>query len=328
MTDVSVIGLGNWGTALANHLAMKGLKVLGWTVDDGVAASINSKQINPNFQSDIKLNSNFSATEELEETFRSKYILLVLPSSALAEMIPKLKLSVDTCLISAVKGLEMDSKTTPLSFAKKNLSAKCRLAVISGPSFAKDLVAAKPVSVVAASESEATAVEVADLFSNKWLKAYISTDTIGVELGGILKNVIAVAAGVSDGMGLGESARAAVITRGLSEMKRIGVALGANSETFFGLSGLGDLVLTASCDTSRNRTVGLRLGAGESLNDIIESLGSVAEGVRTAPIVLEIAKEKGVEAPITEQVNLLIQGKVKPSEMLGNLISRPLKKEF
>ena len=328
MPDISVIGLGNWGTALANHLAMKGLSVLGWTADDGVAVSINTNRKNPLFQSDIQLDEKLKATENLEDLFVSKYVLLVLPSKALTEIIPRLTLNADTCLISAVKGLEMESRLTPLAYANQHLSKPCKKAVISGPSFAKDLVAGKPVSVVAASEDENTANEIAELFSNEWLKAYISTDVVGVEFGGILKNVIAVAAGVADGLGLGESARAAVITRGLAEITKLGTALGAKTETFFGLSGLGDLVLTASCDTSRNRTVGLRLGAGESLDHIVETLGSVAEGVRTAPIVLEIAKEKGVDVPITEQVNLLIEGKVSPQDMVGNLITRPLKREF
>ncbi|MCB0317771.1 MAG: NAD(P)-dependent glycerol-3-phosphate dehydrogenase [Bdellovibrionales bacterium] len=328
MPDIAVIGLGNWGTALANHLAMKGLNVLAWSIDEGVADSINNQHINPLFQSEILLDSKLRATENLDEVLNCEYVLLVLPSKALSEIIPKLNLQSNTCLISAVKGLEIESKSTPLSYADQYLPNKCKLAVISGPSFAIDLVSGKPVSVVAASNDEITANQVAKLFSNEWLKAYISTDVIGVELGGILKNIIAVAAGVADGMGLGESARAAVITRGLAEMTKLGVALGAQKETFFGLSGLGDLVLTASCDTSRNRTVGLRLGAGEKADHIVKTLGSVAEGLRTAPIVLEIAKEKGIEVPITEQVNLLIQGRVSPEDMVKNLVTRPLKKEF
>ncbi|MCB9030499.1 MAG: NAD(P)-dependent glycerol-3-phosphate dehydrogenase [Deltaproteobacteria bacterium] len=328
MLKISVLGLGNWGTALANHLASGGNDVLGWCIEEDIAASINSDQRNPRYQSDIKLEKSLKATNDLAEALERKVILMVFPSAALKEMVPKLSLKADTILISAIKGLEKETLLTPLQYAQQNLKTPAKLCVISGPSFAKDVVRHLPCTVVAASDELATAEEVAKLFSFNNLRVYSSTDTIGVELGGVLKNVIALAAGVCDALNLGDSARAALITRGLAEMTRLATAMGADARTLAGLSGLGDLVMTASCDTSRNRTVGLRLGNGESLDHIIETLGSVAEGVTTTPLALRLAEKYQEDLPIAQNVQKLLNGEQTPKQMVEALISRPLRKEF
>jgi glycerol-3-phosphate dehydrogenase (NAD(P)+) len=250
-----------------------------------------------------------------------------LPAAAWGEVLPKLPQP--KILISATKGLERDTVQTPLAFAKQSLQlADERLCVISGPSFASDLAAARPLSIVAASRSEQTAVLVAEALSGDSLRVYASRDPLGVELGGILKNVIAIACGASDSIGFGPSARAALISRGLAEMSRLAAALGADIQTLTGLSGLGDLVMTATEDQSRNRQVGLRLGRGEKIADIIKALGSTAEGVTTAPLVQTLAATSSVVVPITDMVVELLKGEVPPLELAKRLMTRPIKSEF
>lgn len=328
MNRVAVLGLGNWGTALAQHLAVKGVDVLGWSIQPEIVESINAHRRNPLCLSEIELNPRLKATGELSDVFDFEVVLLVLPSGALAEVVPKLQLRSSAILVSAVKGMEMQSVQTPLQFAETNLPQAAKLCVLSGPSFARDVVAQRPAGVVAASKREEVAKTVAELFTNEYLRVYVSTDPLGVELGGIVKNIIAIAAGVSDGMQMGDSARAGLITRGLAEMTRLAEALGAQPMTLFGLSGLGDLAMTASSDLSRNRVVGLRLGRGEKLEDIVQSLGSVAEGVKTAPIILDLANKLGVDMPITYRVVELISGRASAEEMAKSLIARPIKREF
>lgn len=217
---------------------------------------------------------------------------------------------------------------TPLQYLEERIKAPLSYGVLSGPSFAKDVVQGRPCGVVAASRDETTARRIAELFSSESMKVYVSLDPLGVELGGAVKNVIALAAGLSDGLGFGESARAGLITRGLAEIMRLAEAMGAKRETLAGLSGLGDLSMTASSPTSRNYTVGFRLGKGEKLSDILFDLGSVAEGVHTAPIVMKLALRYSVEVPICEQVNQLLLGKSTPKELVRNLMARPLRSEF
>lgn len=328
ISSVGVLGLGNWGTALANHLSSKGYEVCGWTIQEDVVESINATHRNPYYQSEVSLHPNFRATGDIEEVIRRDAIVLVVPSEALSSVLSKITLSAESYVVSAIKGLDRDLRLTPLQLVKKLHPNLKRLAVLSGPSFAHDVVRGLPAGVVAASTDEEVSLTVAKLFQSDQMKVYVSTDPLGVELGGITKNVIALAAGVSDGIGLGDSARAAVITRGLAEMMRLAVAAGAQRETLFGLAGLGDLVMTASCDTSRNRQVGLCLGRGMSLEKAVEQVGSIAEGVKTAPLVFDLAKQFGVDVPITEHVVLLLEEKITPAQMAKGLLNRPLKAEF
>jgi len=326
--QVGVLGLGNWGTALAQHLAMKGCSVIAWTREEHVVAGVNRDHRNPSYLPQIALSPDIEATGDIGAAARCPVVVLVLPSASLSEVLPALAIKPECLVISGIKGIDRASGLTPLQCVERYLPGRCRAVVLSGPGFAKDIAAQRPAGLVAASKDEGGAREAAELFRSDWMKVYVSSDPLGVELGGIVKNVIAIAAGASDGLMLGDSARAGLITRGLAEMMRLAAAMGADVQTLSGLSGLGDLVLTATCDASRNRTVGLRLGRGEGLSAIVENLGSVAEGVTTTPLVLRLAKEHGVEMPITEQVDLLLRGEITPTAMARALIARPLKKEF
>ncbi|MGI6679893.1 MAG: NAD(P)H-dependent glycerol-3-phosphate dehydrogenase [Bdellovibrionota bacterium] len=329
MLKVGVVGLGNWGTALANHLANKGYDVLGWATNKEVVKSINIDNKNLSYQKDVSLCENLKATNNIDDLKNSKILLLAVPSASLAEVAAKLPINDNMIIVSAIKGLEKETLKTPIAYIMSKLNIdKDNVAVLSGPSFANDVIRFRPCGVVSASFSEDTAKNVANIFTSDSMRVYFSVDPIGVEIGAVVKNVIALAAGVCDGMELGESAKAVLITRGLSEMTRLGVAVGGSEKTLFGLSGIGDLILTATCDTSRNRTVGLRLGKGEKLKDIVASLGSVAESVSTTPLVLSLAKKYNVSMPITEEVNKLLNDKVKPIDLVKNLMDRPLKFEY
>lgn len=328
MPGISVLALGNWGTALANHLAKKGFDVLGWTIEQEICDSINLNHKNSQYLRDVGLHKNLKVTTDLDLALQNHLVLLTFPSAILSKVVPQMKPMSGSTVISAIKGIEQDSLLTPLQYADKFFGDKCKYAVISGPSFAKDVVIGKPVGVVSASKDEAVSKEVASLFTNEAMKVYTSVDPLGVEIGGSVKNVIALAAGVCDGLNFGDSARAGLITRGLAEMMRLAQAMGASMQTLAGLSGLGDLVLTATCDASRNRSVGLRLGRGEGLKQIIESLGSVAEAVHTTPLVLKLAQKYAVDMPITQAVSMLLAGACSASELAKSLITRPMKREF
>lgn len=323
---VAVVGLGAWGMALALHALRRGFKITGWHHDPGeVARLLSTRSFQRGSVSGV-VPGNLAVTSDLSQIADADITIVALPASAWEEVIPNVKAKI---LVSATKGLEPTTTSTPLQYATSALSfERDSLAVISGPSFASDLMAERPISVVAGSSSEKTAALVAEALSGNSLRIYTSADPLGVELGGILKNVIAIAAGVSDALSYGPSARAALISRGLAEMTRLAVALGADSQTLFGLSGLGDLVMTATENQSRNRTVGLRLGAGEKIGDITASLGSVAEGVSTAPLVQHLAAKAGVEVPITEHISKLLAGGIAARDLAAALLARPLRSEF
>lgn len=325
---VGVLGLGNWGTALADHIARKGIPVLGWTTDATLAESINSSARNPNFLSDVVLSKSLNATVQISELAQTDLIVVALPSVALHEVLPKLQLSSAAIVVSAVKGLERTTLKTPLQFSAQVMGAVRGYAVISGPSFARDIALQRPAGVVAASSDVEVSEVVADLFATNALRVYTSDDPIGVEVGGIVKNVIALAAGVCDGLGFGESARAGLITRGLAEMMRLAEAMGGRSQTLAGLSGLGDLAMTATSDLSRNRTVGVRLGRGEDLASIVKSIGSVAEAVESAPLVLKLADQYQVDMPITAHVVELLGGQKSITDIIQSMLSRPRRREF
>lgn len=323
---VAVIGLGPWGMALALHALRRGFKVTGWHHNqNGVAEMLSTRSFQRGSIS-AQIPGNLTITSDLASLSPADLTIVALPASAWAEVVPNVRASV---LVSATKGVEPTTSLTPLRYAARDLSySSDTLAVISGPSFASDLIAERPISIVAASTSEKTAAFVAEALSGNSLRVYTSTDPIGVELGGILKNIIAIAVGVSDALGYGPSARAALISRGLAEMARFATALGAQERTLGGLSGLGDLVMTATENQSRNRTVGLRLGKGEKIADITASLGSVAEGVTAAPLALGIAKSLGVEVPITEHITMLLTGQLAPADLAAALMARPIRSEF
>ena len=325
---ISVLALGNWGTAIANHLSSKGYDTLGWSNVPEIVDSINKKHVNPTAFAGHELHSNLKATTDLNKALEADILVMAFPSAALGEMLPKIKDTKARIIVSVIKGINYETLLTPLQFAAKYIDPKINLVVLSGPSFAIDLIHFKPIGIVAGSKNEEAAWKTAEIFTGQTLKVYISTDPLGVELGGIVKNTIAMAVGACDGLGYGDSARASLITRGLAEMKRLAAAMGADSLTLSGLSGLGDLVMTATCDTSRNRTVGLRLAKGESLEHITKTLGSVAEGVVSSPLILNLAQKYNVDMPITTQVCRFLNGEVSITEAAKELLSRPSKKEF
>ena len=325
--SIAVVGLGAWGSALALHCAREGHSVIGWHRDESFIAKTKKTATLLCASKHHPLPHNLSVTANLQDVASAEITIVALPSSAWGEVLPQLPKP--AVLVSATKGLEKTSAQTPLAFAAKLLSLKDQnLCVISGPSFASDLSARRPLSIVAASRDRDTAMLVTEALSGESLRVYASPDPLGVELGGTLKNVIAIACGVSDSLGFGPSARAALISRGLAEMSRLAVALGANGRTLSGLSGLGDLVMTATEDQSRNRQVGLRLGRGETLPEIIANLGSTAEGVSTAPLVQKLALQSKTEVPITDMVVELMAGTHSPLELAKKLMNRPLKSEF
>lgn len=323
---VAVIGLGAWGSALALYCAQRGFSVTGWHRDEAkVAEWIKNGAISV-ASLKLPLPEGLILTSDISACHKTDLTIVALPASAWSDVLPRL--SPNSILVSATKGIERTTKQTPLTYAHKTLNIpQDRLCVLSGPSFAKDLVSGTPLSLVAASSSADTANQVATTLSSKSVRIYTSTDPLGVELGGILKNIVAIAVGIADSLKYGASTRAALITRGLSEMTRIAVALGANGQTLTGLSGLGDLVMTSTDDQSRNRMVGLRLGRGEKIKDIIESLGATAEGVSSAELVSALAKQRGIEAPITDLVLEVIRGTIPPMALADKLMLRPLRDE-
>ena len=329
---IGLVGLGNWGTALGNHLAWKGHDVLGWCREADVIESVRTEQRNCRNLSHVQLSANLSATEELSKVMSCEMLLLAVSAKGLSDVVELMAkcggtIAPTTKIVSAIKGLEPGSRLTPLQFLSSKGFLPDNLAVLSGPSFARDVIARLPCGVVVASKNEDTAKFVAHIFASDSMRLYTSVDPLGVELGGITKNVIAVAAGAADGLGLGESARAGLITRGLSEMTRLAVAMGADERTLAGLSGLGDLSMTATSTISRNHQVGFRLGKGETLDEILRSLGSVAEGVATAEVILDLAQQYAVEMPITLAVSRVVKERIHPREILREIMAKPVKSE-
>jgi glycerol-3-phosphate dehydrogenase (NAD(P)+) len=327
-TEIAVVGLGAWGSALSLYCARLGHSVTGWHRDDAHVADIRTrKEIAITRDYSAPLPDTLRVTSNLSECCTQQLTIVALPASAWSDVLPTLKPR--GIVVSASKGIEKSSQRTPLTWANREFGIPSeKLCVISGPSFARDLARQTPISLVAASSDLITATAVATMLSSKTVRLYLSTDPLGVELGGILKNVIAIAVGISDALGYGPSTRAALITRGLAEMTRLAVSLGAQQQTLSGLSGLGDLVMTSTDDQSRNRIVGLRLGKGEKLSQILANLSSTAEGVLSAPLAASMAQSANVDAPITDLVVKVLRGEIAPQDLATTLMSRPLKGEF
>ncbi|HSR12685.1 MAG TPA: NAD(P)H-dependent glycerol-3-phosphate dehydrogenase [Thermodesulfobacteriota bacterium] len=326
---ISVIGGGSWGTALANLLAETLESVFLWVYEEELVGEIRLKRENPLFLPGIRLLDPVTPTHSLEEAFGGKSVIIcVVPSHALREVFRKglSHAAPGTLIVSATKGLEETTHRTASQILRE-IGAPGEIACLSGPSFAREVSRKLPTAVASAASAPEAAQKVQEIFNRPYFRVYTNTDMIGVELGGAVKNVMAIAAGVSDGLGFGHNSRAALISRALSEMTRLGVALGARRETFSGLAGLGDLVLTCTGDLSRNRQVGLELGRGKTLGEIQAGTRMVAEGVRTAKALRELANQTGVEMPITEQIyRVLYEGK-KPAEAVRELMSRGLRSE-
>ena len=327
---VCVLGAGAWGTALAMHVAKKTQTVL-WGRDSGHISGLKKARSNPLYLGDFIFPDLLSVESNLSKALKGcDLILSVVPTSGFREILTKInQYNGHAPVIWANKGLEQSSAKLAHEIAAEELDESNRSwGVLSGPSFAAELVRSLPTAITLATNDSALAKKIAPIFHQSNLRIYTSTDVIGVSVAGALKNVIAIASGISDGMGFGNNARAALITRGLAEISRFGLKVGANIDTFSGLSGAGDLVLTCTGEFSRNREVGSRLAKGESLNYILERLGHVAEGVFTAKEVVNRSKVMGVDMPITDEVNNVLQYGKPPKEAVINLLERSIKNEF
>ncbi len=329
MEKIAVIGAGSWGTALAMLLAEKGNDVFLWVYEAELAEEINKTRINTRYHPAIILPERIRASSDLGEVVnKAKYVINVVPTQYTRDVFSRVSryIEPDALIISASKGIEKGSLKTVTEIIKEVTGLEA--SALSGPSFASEVIQKCPTAVTIATRENKTAEILQRLFNTEYFRVYTNTDVLGVELGGALKNVMAIAAGISDGLGLGSSARAALITRGLAEMTRLGVAMGAKENTFWGLSGLGDLVLTCTDTLSRNHTVGFRLGKGEKLSDILSKMIMVAEGIATSESAHELSRRYSVEMPIVEQVYNVIYEDKDPMSAVKELMTRSLKSEY
>lgn len=328
---LSVFGGGSWGTAVAHQLARRGHDVLLWARESEVAEGINASHRNPLFVSDLDLDRGIRAVDDLAAAAaHSDVWLWVVPvqfsRSVMEELAPVTGDHV--VVVSASKGIEMGTLRRMDELAQEALGIEPeRFCCLSGPTFAREVILGDPSAAVLACPNLDLATRLQEEFSDHHLRCYAGADLIGVELAGALKNVIAIAAGIVDGLGLGFNTQAALMTRGLHEITRLGVALGADAETFRGLAGMGDLVLTCTGGLSRNRTLGQRLGRGEKLETILGSQREVVEGVRTTPAAAKLAEDHEVVMPITDAMTRLLVGEVDPKTALRELMTRQLRVE-
>jgi glycerol-3-phosphate dehydrogenase (NAD(P)+) len=321
---IAVLGGGAWGTALAATMVRAGNATALWARDAEIVASLNQRRENPRYLPGIVLEPGIKATESLEEALAdTDCVLAVVPAQAMRGLLALLgdRLRSGVPIVLCAKGIERESGLL-LSQIAAELRPQTPIAALSGPSFATDVARGLPTAVTVAAADPQLASSLALLLSAPAFRCYSSADLIGVEVGGALKNVLAIAAGAVSGAGLGASAQAAMVTRGFVELRRVGAAFGAEAETLMGLSGLGDLILTCGSPQSRNFSYGLALGRGESLEG-----RPLAEGASTAGIAARIAREKGVDAPIIEAVDRILRGEASIAEAVAALLSRPLKSE-
>jgi glycerol-3-phosphate dehydrogenase (NAD(P)+) len=322
---VGVIGAGAWGTALAAVLAQKHGRVLLWSFEADVAEAINKTHGNTTYLPDFRLPDGISATSDLGNMAGCDFLLLVTPAQHLRVILLQLPKS-HIPFILCSKGIEAGSAML-MSEVLSYLRPETPFAVLSGPTFAHEVAAGLPTAVTLACEDRALGQELSRLIATPSFRPYLSDDVTGAEIGGAVKNVLAIACGVVDGAGLGLNARAALIARGFAEMQRYGLARGARAETMAGLSGLGDLVLTCNSENSRNFSLGRGLGQGKSARELLADRRTVAEGASTAPILLESAQMLGVEMPIVTAVCTLLEGRASVPDVIAALLSRPLRPE-
>lgn len=324
MTTTAVIGAGSWGTALAVHLATVGHHVRLWARDAGFVEELRSARANEQYLPGVPLAEGISPTASLEAALSgARFVVVAVPSHGVRAIVRRAApLLMDAVLVSATKGLEVESLQRMSQVIQSETAGCCRIVVLSGPSFALETARGLPTVVLAASADPAAAAAVQEHFRGRGLRLYVNDDVPGVEIGGALKNVIAIAAGVTEGLGLGHNALAALITRGLAEVSRLALAEGGRRDTLSGLSGLGDLVLTCTGDLSRNRQVGIELGRGRRLEHILGSMRMVAEGVRTTPAALALGARHGIELPIASQMQAVLDGRCSPADGVEALMLR------
>jgi len=325
MARVAVLGAGAWGTAIASVLAAR-LEVALWARDPAQAEAIAATRRNERYLPGIEISRSIDITSDLDRAMAQAQLALVAtPVAGLRDTLRRL--GKQAPFVWLCKGFEEGSGLLPHQIVEEVLGGGARCGALSGPSFAAEVARGLPCALTLASRDPDFARESAALLHGGRMRVYYSADLVGVEIGGAVKNVMAIAAGISDGLGLGQNARAALITRGLAEIARLGASFGGSPETFFGLAGAGDLILTATGDLSRNRRVGLELAGGRSLADILAGLGHVAEGVSSAKEVARIAAARGVDMPVTDAVNAVLEGKLAPAKAVELLLSRDPKKE-
>ncbi len=331
-TDLAIIGAGSWGTALALVLAPRFPRIRLWVYEKDLAARMQSSRVNDLYLSGITLPANISVETEFEPALAGAAIVLsVMPSHLVRAIYGQMLPFIDNSMVfvSATKGLENGTLLRASEVLRETIGRRFqpRVAVISGPTFAREVARGDPTALVVASHDEALATSVQSGFSGPTFRLYTSSDPVGVEIGGAVKNVVAIGAGVCHGLGLGSNTQAALITRGLAEMTRLAVALGGKPQTLAGLAGLGDLVLTCSGELSRNRAVGLELARGRKLDEIVASMKMVAEGVKTTNATVDLAQRLSVDMPISAQMFEMLNFGLPPREAVRRLMDRTLKGE-
>ncbi len=330
---IGVVGAGSWGTAIANLLANKGFRVDFWVYEKEVKDQIEELRENRIFLPGISLSSNISPSNDIANAVSNKdLVVLVVPSHVMREAAKKMSglISANTAVVSASKGIENNTYLTMTGVLAESIPdiPENNFAALSGPSFAGEVARNVPTAVTVASKNHEIAAYIQRVFATPFFRVYTNDDVSGVELGGAVKNVIAIAAGVIDGLGLGLNTRAALITRGLTEIRRLGLALGAKPRTFTGLAGVGDLLLTCTGNLSRNHTVGKKIGEGMKLKDILSEMRMVAEGVKTAESVYNLSGKLGVEMPISQEIYRILYEDLSPKEAVYRLMTRDLKQEL
>ncbi|MEX1010839.1 MAG: NAD(P)H-dependent glycerol-3-phosphate dehydrogenase [Balneolaceae bacterium] len=334
MNKITIIGAGSFGTALSIVLAKSGYPVSLWAREEEVIESINKEHFNSSYLTDIKLPDTVRASADFEEALDGAVMVVVAtPSHTVREVVGRLKqfLRGDEVIVTVAKGIENDTFMTMSQVLVEVLDGiilEDRIGVLYGPSHAEEVGLFKPTTVVSAAYSKSTARFIQETFMTPMFRVYLNNDIMGVEIGGSVKNVMAIAAGIVDGAELGDNAKAALMTRGLHEMKRMGMQLGASQDTFSGLTGMGDLIVTCTSEHSRNRHVGYRIGQGAKLDEIISGMNMVAEGVKTARSVHQWAERNRVEMPITEAVHKVLFDEVEPRDALYELMTRNAKEEI
>jgi glycerol-3-phosphate dehydrogenase (NAD(P)+) len=330
---IGVVGAGSWGTALADLLGLKGFKVDLWVFEKEVKEQIQDYRENKVFLPGFSLSANIFPSNDISEVVSKKdLVLIVVPSHVMRETAQNIRghISTGTIIVSASKGIENKTHLTMSGVLKETLPEITDnfFAVLSGPSFAREVANKFPTVISVGSKDQKIAGYIQHLFATPYFRVYTNNDIIGLELGGAVKNVIAIAAGIMDGLGLGLNTRAALITRGLTEMRRLGLKLGADPRTFAGIAGIGDLVLTCTGNISRNHTVGKKIGGGMKLKEILSEMRMVAEGVKTAKSVYNLSRRLGVEMPISNEVYHILYDDISPREALHRLMTRDLKHEL
>jgi len=329
MERVVILGDGAWGTALAMVAAERGVDVVQWGHDARYATDMESSRGNPRYLPGVTIPDGVTVTGETDAIADGELVVSAIPSRYLRETVGRLSGAVadGVPIVSATKGIELSSGRRATEILREVLGEH-PLAVLSGPSHAEEVAQRMPTTVVVASTDQGLAMRVQDVFTTERFRVYTSPDPVGVELGGALKNVLSIAGGMVDGLLFGDNTKAALLTRGQAEMQRLGITLGGRPETFQGLSGIGDLVVSCISSHGRNRMVGERIGRGEKIDDIVASMAGVPEGVLTSKVVVRMAREHGVEMPISTEIHaVLFEGK-NPLQAVQDLMTRPQKEEL